>query len=84
MNISANDIVSHIEEKVNALRQAVGRGDEEKAKECATEIAAYCKLLKGVKKETSATVLSSPTSSPTPISAPSPPSGEGLGNLLEF
>ncbi len=85
MNISANQIAHHIEEKLVNLRKAIAEENESIVKECATAIEAYCQLLKGVPnpmlkenkdiQETTAVVLSSP---------PLEKSGESLGNLLDF
>ncbi len=79
MNVSAKSIVTHMEEKLGLLRGALEREDEEALKEYATEIAAYCQLLKkaakrseqkGIKKEGNVLLTKR--------------SGNDLGNILEF
>lgn len=96
MNIPANHIVHHIEEKFTSLKKGLESGDEKTVRECATAIEAYCQLLKGAQQQIQTRQepimhpQAYPTSSPQPSSQPlivNQPSAQEEAekrNLLDF
>ncbi|NEU30473.1 YwdI family protein [bacterium LRH843] len=82
MNISANQIVQHIEEKLVSLKKGLANAEAATVKENAAAIEVYCQLLKSVsggsKQEITQKLVTKTTFSSKENTE------DRLGNLLDF